>query len=76
MILRVHERYDRTDGPAICDGDGYLMTHRSMNLMLWEIMEELYLENLSDSPASIEGVEDSREKIQIFRTMRQMPDTQ
>ena len=63
MALRVHERYDRTVGPAICDEDGYLMTHRSMNLMLWEIMEELYLENPSDFPVSIEGVEDIREKV-------------
>ena len=76
MALRVHERYNRTDGPAICDGDGYLMTHRSMNLMLWEIMEELYLENPSDFPASIKDVDDIREKIQIFRSMRRTSDTQ
>ena len=78
MALRVHERYDQTDGPAICDGDGYLMTHHNiMNLMLWEIMEEeLYLENPCDFPASIGGVEDIREKIQIVRIMRRMSDTQ
>ena len=56
LVLQVHERCDRMNGPAICDDDGYLMTHRSMHLMLSEIMEELYLENPSVFPVSIEEV--------------------
>ena len=44
--------------------------------MLWETKEELYLENPSDFPVSVEGLEDIREKIQIFRSMRRSSNSQ
>ena len=44
--------------------------------MLWEIIEELYLENPINFLVSIEGVEDIREKFQTFRSMRRPSDSQ
>ena len=47
-----------------------------MNKMLWEVMEELYLENPDAFPKAITCVEDIRIKVRIFRTMRRTPDSQ
>jgi len=47
-----------------------------MNEMLWEVMEELYLENPDAFTKAITCVEDIRIKIKVFRTMRRTPDSQ
>ena len=57
-LLQVHQHFGREDGPPMCDDNSYLMRTRDMNEMLWEIMEELYLEDPDLFPKSITCVED------------------
>jgi len=74
-LLRLHEFENRTHGPAICDDDGYLMSHRTMNEMLWTVMEELYSEDPDQFPKVITCLEDIPSHLQVYRFMRKTSDS-
>ena len=74
-LLRLHEFENRNHGPAICDDDGYLMSNRKMNEMLWTVMEELYTEDPDQFPKAITCLEDIPTWLQLFRFMRKTSDS-
>ena len=75
-ILLIHDYFGRDEGPAICEDNGYLMSHGAMNEMLWEVMEELWIKNPDSFPKAIKCIEDIRKMIRLFRTMRRASDSQ
>jgi len=69
-LLKLHEFEDRNRGPAICDDNGYLISHRIMNEMLWTVMEELYSEDPDQFPKAITCLEDIPSRLQVYRFIR------
>lgn len=35
-LITVHEEVGRSDGPVLCDNDGFLMTNNEMNNLFWK----------------------------------------
>ena len=71
MLLKIHEKVGRVEGPAICDSAGFLLTSAAMNEMFWEALEELFeSEHRGLFPMPIQSLEDIRERVQIDRTPR------
>ena len=66
-VLRIK---NRTEGPAICDEDGFLLPSSDVNECLWEVLEDIYEQDTSLFPKDIRTSEDIREKIKINRSGR------
>jgi len=73
-LLRLHEFENRNHGPAICDNDGYLVSRRKMNEMLWTVMEELYTEDPDQFPKAITCLDDIPAWLQLYRFIRKTSD--
>ena len=56
-LITVHEEAGRSEGPAICDDNGFLMTNNEMNNLFWTVLEELYLESPDDFPKDIFSID-------------------
>jgi hypothetical protein len=63
------------NGPAISDTAGRVLTHRSMNDLLLDILEELFDSHKELFPASIPDKETLRMRIQVYRTLQRTSDT-
>ena len=69
-LLLVHDKAGRKEGPAICDPEGFVLSMAAMNELFWTVLEEIYDEDPEAFPKAISSVDDIREKINIFRTLR------
>jgi hypothetical protein len=63
------------DGPAISDLRGNILSHRSMNDSLLEVLEELFDTHRELFPASVVDKEVLRKRVQVYRTLRRTSDT-
>ena len=68
--MTVHAAAGRTLGPATCDEAGCLLTSRSVNEVIWELLEELYDEGEIEFPVAITCKDDIRELIELDRSFR------
>ena len=75
-LITVHEEADHSEGPTICDDNGFLMTNNEMNNLFWTVLEELYLESPDDFPKDISSIDLIRVRINIYRTLRHSASTQ
>jgi hypothetical protein len=64
-----------TTGPAISDLRGRILSHRSLNDSLLEILEDLFESHREIFPASISDRETLRKRVQVYRTLRRTSDT-
>jgi hypothetical protein len=64
-----------TNGPAISDLSGNVLSHRAMNDAMMEVLEELFDSHRELFPASIPDKETLRVRIQVYRTLRRTSDT-
>jgi hypothetical protein len=64
-----------TTGPAISDLRGRILSHRSLNDSLMEILEELFETHRELFPVSITEKEMLRKRVQVYRTLRRTSDT-
>jgi hypothetical protein len=62
-------------GPAISNLRGRILSHRSLNDSLLEILEELFDSHRELFPASITERETLRKRVQVYRTLRRTSDT-
>jgi hypothetical protein len=63
------------DGPAISDVFGKVLSHRSLNDSLLEVLEELFDTHRELFAASIPDKETLRKRVQVYRTLRRTSDT-
>ena len=75
-MLAVHAHAGRTNGPAMCDAGGYLLTTERMNTYLWEALEDVYDEHPKDFPQAINEKDDIRILIQVDRSLRRSSESQ
>eukprot|EP00980_Cylindrotheca_fusiformis_P026333 scaffold15880_cov158-Cylindrotheca_fusiformis.AAC.3 len=76
LLLAVHERAGRMEGPAFCDRDGFLLPTRRMNAYLWEALEDLYDSEAGPLfPRAIRSVEDIQVMIEVDRSPRRSSDS-
>jgi hypothetical protein len=64
-----------TTRPAISDLRGRILSHRSLNDSLLEILEELFETHGELFPVSISEKEMLRKRVQVYRTLRHTSDT-
>ena len=69
-LVSVHATAGRTVGPAMCDAAGFLLTSRSVNEVIWNLLEELHDEGEVEFPIATKGKEDVRELIELDRSFR------
>ena len=69
-LIAVHTEAGRTEGPAICDTDGYLMSNTAANELFWTALEEVYWEAPDSFPKDIRSVKDIKTHINIYRSLR------
>jgi hypothetical protein len=74
-LVQRHQSVGRVDGPAITDIDGKVMSTKSLEDYLVELLEELYDENPSAFPPSIGSKDDIGTGYQVFRSLRRSSDT-
>lgn len=67
-LVTIHATAGRTSGPAICDGAGHLLTARSVNEVIWDLLEELYDEGEVKFPMAASCKDDIRELIELDRS--------
>eukprot|EP00980_Cylindrotheca_fusiformis_P018324 scaffold5977_cov98-Cylindrotheca_fusiformis.AAC.1 len=77
LLLAVHHRAGRQQGPAFCDPQGFLLPTRRMNQYLWEALEELFVsEETADLfPKAITSPEDIQSLIEVDRSPRRSSDS-
>eukprot|EP00980_Cylindrotheca_fusiformis_P026529 scaffold16361_cov69-Cylindrotheca_fusiformis.AAC.2 len=77
LLLAVHHRAGRRQGPAFCDPQGFLLPTRRMNQYLWEALEELFVsEEAADLfPKAITSPEDIQSLIEVDRSPRRSSDS-
>jgi hypothetical protein len=63
------------DGPAISDLRGNILSHRSLNEGVLELLEELFETHQELFPASIVDKEVLRKRVQVYQTLRRTSDT-
>ena len=64
-----------TQGPAISDIKGELLTTVELDQMLNELLEDLYSQDLTLFPPDIRGLEDISASYHCFRYLRRASDT-
>ena len=69
-LVEVHTRAGRSEGPAICDEKGFLLSHSVVNSHLWDVLEELHDEDPTQFPLAARDQSAIRELIQINRSGR------
>ena len=62
-------------GPAISDMRGRILSHRSLNDSLLEILDDLFDSHRELFPASISDRETLRKRVQVYRTLRRTSNT-
>jgi hypothetical protein len=62
-------------GPAISDLEGKIFDSRALNDAFLEILEDLFESARELFPASIDGIEELRKRIQAYRTFRRTSDS-
>ena len=73
MELKGHQRV--TTGPAISDSEGCLISTKELDRMLHELLLDIYSENRTLFPPTIETPEMIVESYKCFRTFRRTSDT-
>ena len=74
--MAIHEYAGRNEGPAICDDQGFVLTALDVNDCMWEVLEELYVDNPDDFPQVVENKSMIRGLIQINRSGRRSSESQ
>ena len=74
-LIREKERIGIMNGPAISDETGALLTLKELDATLHDILLELYEENISLFPPSVDSSEDVIEHYRCYRTFRRTSDT-
>eukprot|EP00980_Cylindrotheca_fusiformis_P027728 scaffold22529_cov73-Cylindrotheca_fusiformis.AAC.2 len=76
LLLAVHDRAGRVEGPAFCDREGFLLPTRRMNSFLWEALESIYdTEAATLFPKAVRSVEDIQVMIEVDRSPRRSSDS-
>jgi hypothetical protein len=75
-LLAIHQHAGRTNGPAMCDDQGFLLTTERMNTYLWEALEDLYVDHAKEFPKAITELDDIRSRIQMNRSSRRSSESQ
>ena len=73
--LRVSEGAGRTTGPLMTDRQGKAISSNELNLILHEMLENVYQYKMSLFPESIKDTDDIKEKYSVFRTFRRGSNT-
>jgi hypothetical protein len=64
-----------SDGPAISDLGGRVLSHRSLNDSLLEVLEDLFDTHRELFPASILDKETLRKRVQVYQTLWRTSET-
>lgn len=75
-LLRIHEHQGRVQGPAICDGAGFLLSMTDVNEVMWEALDHILTDQPDLFPQHVTSPEAIREWIQINRTPRRTSESQ
>jgi hypothetical protein len=75
-LLSIHHHAGRTEGPAMCDDQGFLLTNEKMNTYLWEALEFIYQHHPKDFPKAITKEDDIRSLMQVNRSPRRSSESQ
>ena len=68
-LLKIHKMAGRIDGPTITNNEGHILSYAEVNDFMWNVLEEIYLEDDSDFPQAITCTDDIRIKTNINRTI-------
>jgi hypothetical protein len=74
-LIELKKVLGHVDGPSISDLNGKVLSHQALNKSLLEVLEELFDTRRELFPASIPDKEMLRQRVQIYRTLRQTSDT-
>jgi hypothetical protein len=74
-LIQYHQIFNRTEGPAITEISGNVVTTKVLDEQLVIVLEELYNETPGSVPVSISSKEDVNESYQVFRSFRRSSDT-
>ena len=73
-LLVVKSKFNAYDGPAISDIHGSVLTSKSVNEKLHEVLIQLYQENKQLFPVEIKAEEDIKNEYMSFRSFRRSSD--
>jgi hypothetical protein len=74
-LITFKARQGFTAGPAISDLHGRILSHRSLNDSLLDILEDLFDTHRELFPSSVADKETLRKRVQVYRTLRRTSDT-
>jgi hypothetical protein len=69
-LLMIKAKEGHTDGPAISDGNGRVLTSRSLDDLLHEVLEDLFESQKNLFSPDVTSLEKLREKYHIFRSLK------
>jgi hypothetical protein len=75
LLIYAQKKRGFTDGPAITDSNGKVLSCSTLDDTLHEVLEELFVVRRELFPREIKTVEDLRARYHVFRSLRRASDT-